>query len=146
MAQCDMGTPWAGPVRFCQCRASTCPHIYSLSAFGNAFAFDGLQEGVGRGGGYHHLFPRISKLIAFDFAAPPPTGATCCDLAAMLCRNTYSPLSLLACVITRSGIDLVFTYGVMILKPIFSIVAVPLLVGAASLVGNPSSSWRLAWL
>ena len=47
MAQCHIGTQWAGLVQLRPCRASTCPHPGSLWAFENSIVFGGLREGVG---------------------------------------------------------------------------------------------------
>lgn len=57
---------------------------------------------------YHHLFPGISKLIAFDFAPPPTTRAFCKHGLHACCRNTFKPKSSFAYAFVRLGIDLAF--------------------------------------
>ena len=46
-----------------------CSHLPSADTR-NSYVFGGLWQGEGGVGGYHHLFPKVSKLIAFDFATP----------------------------------------------------------------------------
>jgi hypothetical protein len=126
MALSRPDTPLAGPVEPCLWAAPTCYPAHPLRACENSFVFEGLREGEGGGGGYHHLFPGISKLIAFDFAPPPPTCATCQHGMAACCWNTSTPKSSFAGVFVRAGIDLVFSYGVTILKNTFTNAARPL--------------------
>ncbi len=126
MALRRLDTPWARLVWPCLRVAPTCYPAHALRACENAFVFEGLREGEGGGGGYHHLFTGISKLIAFDFAPPPPTCATCQRGMAACCWITSTPKSSFAGVSVRPGIDLVFSYGVTILKNTFTNTARPL--------------------
>jgi len=113
-------------------------------ASGNSFVFRGLREGAGGVGSYHYPFSGGSKLIAFDFVPPPPTGATCCDIAATWCRKTHSPLSSLACAFTRSGLVLFFDLWSNALETYFFQRGCAFVCWRCLAVGNPSSSWRLA--
>jgi hypothetical protein len=70
--------------------ATTCHPVRLLWASENLFGFRDLREGEGRGGGFLHPSPRYSKLIAFDFAPPPPTRASHRHLAAVWSYITFN--------------------------------------------------------